>query len=104
MQLAHFATLALGVFTLSSSSHAAGLWLHETGTEDLGTATAGRAASANDASIAAGNPAGMPLLSEEHSVTATMQMLYVNARFDSETKINGGGDGGLTILAFFKAP
>ena len=37
MQIAHLALLALGAFTLSSSTHAAGLWLHETGTEDLGT-------------------------------------------------------------------
>ena len=94
MNITHWSTLALSIVAFSATSHAAGLWLHETGTEDLGTATAGRAATANDSSIAGGNPAGMPLLSEEHSVTATMQMLYVNARFDSDTKINGGGDGG----------
>ena len=94
MKSTQLATLALGALTLSSTSHAAGLWLHETGTEDLGVATAGRAATARDASIAGGNPAGMPLLNEEHSITATTQILYVNSRFDSETAVNGGGDGG----------
>lgn len=94
MKLAQLAPLALGAFAITSSIQAAGLWLHETGTEDLGAATAGRAATARDASIAGGNPAGMPLLTEEHSLTVTAQILYVNARFDSETNVNGGGDGG----------
>jgi len=94
MKITLLTPLALGSLLLTTSTNAAGLWLHETGTEDLGTATAGRAASARDASIAGGNPAGMPLLSEEHSVTASTQILYIDSRFNSETKINGGGDDG----------
>ena len=36
----------------------------------------------------------MPLLAETDSLTATTQILYVDSRFDSETSVNGGGDGG----------
>lgn len=90
----HITLLSLASLIAAQSSQAAGLWLHETGTEDLGVATAGRAATASDASIAGGNPAGMPLLTEQDSLTITTQMLYVNSRFDSDTQVNGGGDGG----------
>ena len=86
--------LTLASFIAAQSTQAAGLWLHETGTEDLGVATAGRAATAGDATIASGNPAGMPLLTEQDSLVVTSQILYVNSRFDSETKVNGGGNGG----------
>ena len=36
----------------------------------------------------------MPLLEADQSLTLTSQMLYLNNRFDSETSVNGGGDGG----------
>lgn len=90
----HLAPIALASFIAAQSTQAAGLWLHESGAEDLGVATAGRAATASDASIAGGNPAGMPLLTEQDSLTVTTQILYVNSRFDSDTQVNGGGDGG----------
>src|SRR5271157_3710076 len=51
------------------SSHyvwAAALELYETGAPDLGTASAGRAAMASDASTTASNPAGMTLLDRSH--------------------------------------
>ena len=41
-----------------SPAWGAGLWLYENGTPDLGTAAAGRAAMASDASTAGANPAG----------------------------------------------
>ena len=41
---------------------AGGAWLYEVGSPDLGTAGAGRAALAADASTAFGNPAGMTRL------------------------------------------
>ncbi|CAA6697398.1 MULTISPECIES: OmpP1/FadL family transporter [unclassified Lentimonas] len=85
--------LTLASFIAAQSTQAAGLWLYETGTEDLGLATAGRAATASDASIAAGNPAGMPLL-KESGLVATSQILYINSRFDTEEASFGGGDGG----------
>ena len=38
---------------------AAGFWIYEMGTPDLGAVSAGRAASAQDAATVFGNPAGM---------------------------------------------
>ena len=57
--------MAIGVSLIASSAWAGGAYLYELGTSDLGTAGAGRAALAQDASTAAGNPAGMIRL--EHS-------------------------------------
>ena len=50
--------LALCVTLVASSVQAAGLYLYEIGTPDLGLAAAGRAALAQDASTVVGNPAG----------------------------------------------
>ncbi|MEA3468301.1 MAG: OmpP1/FadL family transporter [Thermodesulfobacteriota bacterium] len=71
----------------------AGLWLYELGTPDLGTAGAGRAAMATDASIAGANPAGMTRL-ERSQMVAAVEGLYVNSRFDTDVSGFGGGDGG----------
>ena len=54
--------VAAGVLTATvatTSAHAGGLFLYEMGTPDLGTASAGRAAAADNAATAFGNPAGM---------------------------------------------
>jgi long-chain fatty acid transport protein len=56
------AWLGIVLILLSSPAGAGGLWLYEMGTPDLGTASAGRAAMALDASTAFGNPAGMTKL------------------------------------------
>ena len=72
---------------------AGGLWLYEGGTPDLGTAAAGRAALATDASTAGMNPAGMTRL-DRSQMLAAVQGLYINARFDTELSGFGGGDGG----------
>jgi long-chain fatty acid transport protein len=56
------AVLVLGGLALSSPAAAAGFWVYEMGTPDLGTASAGRAALAKDASTVFGNPAGMTSL------------------------------------------
>ncbi len=54
------AILVMIVFGLFVSPvWAAGLWLYEQGTPDLGTASAGRASMAADASTAAANPAAI---------------------------------------------
>ena len=50
------------VTMLQGVARGAALELYETGAPDLGTASAGRAAMAADASTAAANPAGMTLL------------------------------------------
>jgi long-chain fatty acid transport protein len=76
-----------------SSAGAGGLILYELGTPDLGTAAAGRAAMAADASTAASNPAGMTRLDRSQMLTA-FQGLYVNARFDTDIASFDGGDGG----------
>ena len=72
---------------------AAGLWLYEQATPDMGTASAGRVALASDASTASVNPAGMTLL-ERSQILAGVQMLYVKSEFDTAVAEFGGGDGG----------
>jgi long-chain fatty acid transport protein len=83
------------LFTLimCPSIQAAGLWLYESGTPDLGTAGAGRAAMAVDASTVGGNPAGMTRL-EGSQMTTGAQALFPQIKFDVEDKSFGGGDGG----------
>ena len=72
---------------------AGALWLYEGGTPDLGTAGAGRAALAKDASTVGANPAGMTFL-DRSQMLAAVQGLYVNTRFDTHLSGFGGGDGG----------
>ena len=76
-----------------SGARGAGLWLYETGTPDVGTANAGRAAMATDASAAGANPAGMTRL-DRSQLLAGLQGLYVDAHFDTQRSGFGGGDGG----------
>jgi long-chain fatty acid transport protein len=90
----HCALLALfSVFLLVPAAWGGGIWLYEMGTPDLGTAGAGRAAMAADASTAAANPAGMTRL-ERSQMIAAFQGLYIDARFDTAVSGFGGGDGG----------
>jgi len=77
----------------TTSSWAAALWLYEGGAPDLGTAAAGRAAAAADASTVVGNPAGMTHL-DRSQMLAALQGIYINSRFDTELSGFGGGDGG----------
>jgi len=86
-----FAMVCFGV--LVSSSWGGGVWLYESGSPDLGTAGAGRAALAADASTAGGNPAGMTRL-ERSQMLVAFQGLYIDARFDTDVSGFGGGDGG----------
>jgi long-chain fatty acid transport protein len=73
---------------------AAGLWLYEMGTPDLGTASAGRAALAQDAATVFGNPAGMTKL-ERSQLLVGAQLLYGDVHFDrgSDTTVSGGNGG-----------
>lgn len=65
------AILVMIVFGLFVSPvWAAGLWLYEQGTPDLGTASAGRASMAADASTAAANPAAMTRLDSSQMLAA----------------------------------
>ncbi len=84
------ATSLLSSFTAS----AAGLWLYEGATPEMGTASAGRNATANSASTVAFNPAGMTRL-ERDELMVGFQPMYVKARFDiDDGSGSGGGDGG----------
>jgi long-chain fatty acid transport protein len=86
---------ALAAAALAREGRAAGLFLSEMGTPDLGTASAGRAALAQDAATVFGNPAGMTRLDRSQALVG-LQVLYGDVRFDrdqGETTF-AGGDGG----------
>ena len=85
---------ALSCFVLlTASAQAAGLWLFEQGTPDLGAAAAGRAAMAKDASTAFGNPAGMTRL-KDSQLTVGAQTLFPQIKFNADDSSFGGGSGG----------
>lgn len=65
----------------STAAHAGGLNILEIGTPDVGMASAGRAALAEDASTVQGNPAGMARL-ERNQVLLGMQGLFIESDFD----------------------
>jgi long-chain fatty acid transport protein len=80
--LASTATQALG----------GGIWLYEQGMPDLGMANAGRAALAENAATAAGNPAGLTRL-KQSQVLAGIQPMFLDVKFDKDASTFGGGDG-----------
>jgi long-chain fatty acid transport protein len=81
------------------TARAAGLLLYETGAPDLGTASAGRAAMAADASTAAANPAGMTLLDRSQLLGASGALLP-STNFDvaPQTTTSGGGGGNAGVF------
>src|SRR5271167_2747529 len=98
--------LSILVAALQGVARGAALELYETGAPDLGTASAGRAAMAADASTAAANPAGMTLLDRSQLLWAAGALLP-STNFDvapeTTTKGSGGGNAGvfMPIGAFF---
>jgi len=94
MKLIFRRVLVAAVLTLlvCPSTSAGGLWLYENGTADLGTAGAGRAAAVRDASIAAGNPAGMTRL-QGSRLTLGIQALFPQMKFDVDDSSYGGRSG-----------
>jgi long-chain fatty acid transport protein len=80
----------------TSPAWAGGAWVYENGATDVATASAGRAAVANDASTAFGNPAGMTRLGSQ--LLFGLQPLIVTTEFDvgSGTTVSGtsGGNAG----------
>ena len=80
---------------LCLSTEAGGIQLYEIGTPDVGLASAGWAARAQDASTLFKNPAGMSLLSGVQ-LEAGVQLLYGDVSFspDSNTSSRLGTDGG----------
>lgn len=93
---------AIGLLLSCSNAWSAGIALYETGAPDLGTASAGRAAMAADASTAAANPAGMTLLDRSQLLVAGGAMLpEINFDRGPQTKVPGGGGGGGNAGVFF---
>jgi long-chain fatty acid transport protein len=87
---------ALTVLTLmlsGMSAEAAGLWLYEMGTPDVGTASAGMASRASDAATAFANPAGMARLGQSQLMVG-VQPIYADIKFDTDEATFGGNDGG----------
>jgi len=77
--------LFAALLTLTAgNAYAGGIWLYEMGQADMGTATAGRAAMARDASTAFSNPAGMTRL-DRTQLTGAALLLDVNIKFDGQT-------------------
>lgn len=75
-------------------AHGAGLGIYENGAPDQGRATAGRAAAAEDASTAWGNPAGMVLLDRSEYISGAYA-LFTDMKFDPDerTDVDGGAGG-----------
>ena len=99
MQRAVGAALLGGGLLPSMPATAGGVILYEVGTADVGLASAGYAARAQDASTVLTNPAGMTRLPGTQ-VTAGVQLLYGDVGFsiDSGTSPDlGGQDGGNPI-------
>lgn len=84
---------ALTIALLNASAHAAGLWLYEMGTPDVGTASAGMTSRAQDAATAFANPAGMTRLQESQFMVG-VQPIYSEIKSDVDVATFGGGDGG----------
>src|SRR5918996_1554022 len=87
------ALLMVGTLSVSPAL-AAGFWLYEMGTPDLGTASAGRAALAKDAATVFGNPAGMTRL-DDSQLLIGVQLVAGDVRFDRgpDTTVSGGNGG-----------
>jgi long-chain fatty acid transport protein len=83
-----------GVMLSASSATAAGFWIYEMGTPDLGTASAGRAASAKDAATVFANPAGMTSLDGSQLLVGT-QLVVGDVHFERgpDTTVAGGNGG-----------
>jgi long-chain fatty acid transport protein len=97
-RLARAAVLA-ATASVCAPAFAGGISLYEVGTADVGLASAGYGARAQDASTVLTNPAGMTRL-DGTQVLASAQLMWANTRFsiDSDTSPTlGNGDGGYTI-------
>src|SRR5260370_42235872 len=87
------------LLTFVTSARGAGLLPYETCAPDLGTASAGRAAMAADASTAAANPAGMTLLDRSQLLGSSGAMLpSTNFDIAPQTTTSGGGGGNAGVF------
>lgn len=86
--------LPILLFLASPAARAGGLFLYEVGTPDMGLASAGWAARADDAATVLTNPAGMTRL-EEGDLLLGLQALYADLGFaPNANTTTPGGDGG----------
>src|SRR5208283_1889155 len=98
-----FSLATIILMTFVTTARGAGLELYPT---DLGTAHAGQAAIAQDASTAAQNPAGMTLLDRSQLMTspgALLPSINFGVAPETTTKGSGGGNAGVffPIGSFF---
>jgi len=93
--------LALALLSASATASAGGLLLYETATDDVGLASAGYSARAQDASTVLTNPAGMSRLEGTQTLVGA-QLLYGDINFSMDHSANqaSGGDGGNPIGLF----
>ena len=84
---------ALALALVNASVQAAGLWLYEQGTPDVGTASAGMTSRAQDAATAFANPAGMTRL-QGSQLMVGVQPIYTDIKSDVDVATFGGGNGG----------
>ena len=96
------ASVALGIFLFAGTAWAGGAWLYEGGGPDMGTAAAGRAALASDASTVFGNPAGMTQLDRSQLLLGVVPY-FLTTKFDQAAATtvaggNGGNAGGFAPL------
>lgn len=74
--------IVAGSLLSCATVQAAGLYLYETNTTDIGLASAGMAARAQDASVMAANPAGLANVSGQ-SFSGHLISLYGDAQLDT---------------------
>jgi long-chain fatty acid transport protein len=87
------------LLALTTSAQAAGLLLYETDASSVATASAGRAATAEDASTAGANPAGMTLLDRTQLMASPGALLpFTNFDLAPETTTSGGGGGNAGVF------
>ena len=92
------AAVILGL-AANQAAYAGGIELYEIATPDVGLASAGYTARAQDASTLFKNPAGMSLL-EGTQVQGGLQLLYGSVNFNPDSgSSTSGGDGGNAIGA-----
>ncbi len=85
--------LAAGAVLLGGPASAGGLYLYEVGSPEVGTAAAGYAARAEDASTVFTNPAGMTRL-ERPGLLAGVQPMYLSLKFTPDSGTTNTGSGG----------
>jgi long-chain fatty acid transport protein len=92
-------TLLVATLPWTHSAQAGAIWLYEMATPDQGTAAAGRAALAADASTAWMNPAGMTRL-DRSQLFLGVAPLVIQSEFDVEpgTTVSGGGANITSVL------